>query len=174
VLSGDGVRLRRFRRDDADLVCRIVTESLDHLRPWMLWVADGYDRNSAVTFLDQCESNWNSGAGYSYLILAQDDAVGVCGLERRIGRGGFEIGYWVHPEHTGRGIATKAAALLVDQAFAFPDIDHVQIWHDAANSASEAVPRRLGFTELVRQAPPRDPPTPGETGIDVIWELKRS
>lgn len=173
VLSGDGVRLRRVRLDDADLVCRIVTESLDHLRPWMLWAADGYDRDAALTFLDQSEANWTSGVGYSYLITTLGVPVGVCGLERRIGPGGLEIGYWLHPEHTGRGIATRAAALLVDQAFAFPRVDRVQIWHDAANTASGAIPKRLGFTELVRRAPPRDPPTPGEIGIDVVWELSR-
>jgi ribosomal-protein-serine acetyltransferase len=33
------------------------------------------------------------------------------------------------------------------------------------------VPRRLGFTEVARRSPPREPAFGGEVGIDVIWEL---
>ena len=34
------VTLRRFRADDLDALFHAVTESLDHLRPWMPWAAD--------------------------------------------------------------------------------------------------------------------------------------
>ena len=35
----DGVYLRPFRVDDADAVAKAVSESLEHLRPWMPWAA---------------------------------------------------------------------------------------------------------------------------------------
>ena len=44
------VTLRRFRADDLDALFQAVTESLDHLRPWMPWAAD-YSRASAVEYL---------------------------------------------------------------------------------------------------------------------------
>ena len=34
------VTLRRYREDDVDAVFAAVTESLDHLRPWMPWAAE--------------------------------------------------------------------------------------------------------------------------------------
>ena len=34
------VTLRRFRAEDVDALFGAVTESLDHLRPWMPWAAD--------------------------------------------------------------------------------------------------------------------------------------
>jgi ribosomal-protein-serine acetyltransferase len=173
VLANDHLRLRRCRRSDTDAMYRLVTESQTHLRPWMPWAAGTYDRAAATAFLALCDSGWTSGEMYCYLIMTGDLAVGVCALHRTIGAGGFEIGYWLHPEHTGRGLAAEATSLLVEHVFTLPDVRRVQIWHDAANTASAAIPRRLGFTEVARRTPPREPVTSGETGVDVIWQLTR-
>jgi ribosomal-protein-serine acetyltransferase len=93
---------------------------------------------------------------------------------RRIGPGGLEIGYWLHPAYTGRGLATAAVAALVGQAFALPDIDRVEIVHGAANTASGGVPRRLGFTVIQRRTRVHGAVAPGEVGIEVVWRLLRS
>ena len=58
----------------------------------------------------------------------------------RIGPGGLEIGYWVRRAYTRRGIATTAAAALVDQAFRLPGIERVEIVHDELNVASGGIP----------------------------------
>jgi RimJ/RimL family protein N-acetyltransferase len=167
-----GFALRPLRAADRDIAHRLVMESLDHLLPWMTWAA-GYDLDASARFVEQVEAGWANGHSYSYLILDGPDPAGLCALHRSIGPGGLEIGYWLHPDHTGRGLATRATAALVGHAFSHPDIDHVQIWHDAANVASAAVPKRLGFTQVDRRTPPRDPLTPGEVGIDVVWQLDR-
>lgn len=127
-------------------------------------------RCRAADFLATCESNWTSGEGYAYLITTGGRPVGVGGLDRDIGPGGLEVGCWLHPDHTGRGIATTATALLVEHAFTVPGIHRVQLWHDAANTASAGIARRLCFTELDRRTPPRAPLTSGERGIDVVWQ----
>lgn len=108
--------------------------------------------------------NFGRYAAVSYAITTADAVVGSCGLMRRIGPGGLEIGYWLPPAYTGRGLATAAVAALVRQAFTLEDIDRVEIVHDAANTASGGVPRRLGFTEIdgaplrnVRSPPARAP-----------------
>jgi ribosomal-protein-serine acetyltransferase len=93
---------------------------------------------------------------------------------RRIGSGGLEIGYWLHPAYTGRGLATAATAALVGQAFALPGIDRVEIVHDQANTASGGIPRRLGFTEIQRRTRTQGGLAPGEVGIEVVWRLTRS
>jgi len=170
---GAGVRLRRWRVTDVDVLHRVVNESLPHLRPWMVWAAGDYDHDAAADFLARCERGWSTGEAYSYAITVAGEVAGGCGLERRIGPGALEIGYWLHPAHTGRGLVTYAAAALVEQAFELAGIERVQIWHDAANTASAGVPRRLGFTEIDRRTPPRYPLTSAEVGIDVVWELTR-
>ncbi|MFJ2866604.1 GNAT family N-acetyltransferase [Kitasatospora sp. NPDC087314] len=84
---------------------------------------------------------------------------------------GREIGYWLHPTATGRGVAARAARALVEQAFLLPGVDYVEVVHDPANLASGAVPARLGFTEHLRRRSERL--APADTGEDLIWRLTR-
>jgi ribosomal-protein-serine acetyltransferase len=171
LVHGD-VELRRWRAADAPRVYQIVTESLDHLRPWLPFAA-GFDRAKATQLADRFERDWESDAAYNYAITTRGAVVGSCGLIRRIGPGGLEVGYWLHPAHTGRGLATMAARALVEQAFALPNVDRVEIVHDTANTPSAGVPRRLGFIELERRASPPETLTPGEVGVDIVWRLTR-
>jgi RimJ/RimL family protein N-acetyltransferase len=184
VATHGRVTLRRIRAEVTDAVYRTVMESLDHLRPWMAWAHDGYCRDDAVAFVEEAEQDWEAGEAFNYAITETGTAgefAGACGLRRPGGRpdrrgtdDGLEIGYWLRPASTGRGLATDSAAALVGQAFALPGITWVQIVHDVANTASGAIPRRLGFTETGRRTPPQEPRTPGETGVDVIWRLRRA
>ena len=169
-LMCDQVALRRWRVSDLDALDRAVRESKDHLVPWMPWAA-GADRQHLADFLARSQREWDSGQAFGYAITVDDTVIGSCGLHRRIGAGGLEIGYWLHPGWTGRGLATMAAAALTDQGFRLTGIDRVEIHHDAANRASGAVPRRLGFTEVGRVPTPEGPAAPGEAGIDVVWRM---
>jgi len=171
VLSHGQARLRRWRATDVDEVYHVVSDCLDHLRPWMPW-AEGYDRASAARFMALSEHDWDAGVAYHYAILSDGAIAGSCGLMRRIGPRGMEIGYWLHPAYTGRGLATDAAAALVEQAFALPGVDYVEILHDLANTASGGIPRRLGFGQLERRARSQ-PEAPGEAGVSVVWRLTR-
>ncbi|HEY2549192.1 MAG TPA: GNAT family N-acetyltransferase [Streptosporangiaceae bacterium] len=173
TLTHGQVTLRRWQAGDTPVVLRLVTESLDHLRPWMLWAAGGYSAADAADFTAGCQEQWEAGTDFNYAITVDGRPVGGCGLMTRLGPGVLEIGYWVHREHTGRGLATDASAALCAGAFALPAIDRVVIRHDAANAASGAVPRKLGFTEISRTAAQEDGRTPGESGIDVMWQLSR-
>jgi ribosomal-protein-serine acetyltransferase len=173
ILTSGPVTLRRWRAADADAVYQVVLQSLEHLLPWMPW-ASGYSHDNAVRFTFQSEQDWESRVAYQYAITTDDAVIGSCGLMRRIGPGGLEIGYWLHPAYTGRGLATTAVAALVGQAFALPDIDRVEIVHDQANTASGGIPRRLGFTEIRRRTRAHGALAPGEVGIEVVWRLTRS
>ena len=164
------VTLRRFRADDLDALFQAVTESLDHLRPWMPWAAD-YSRASAEEYLAGSVKGWDEGTEYNYAIMTGGTLVGGIGLMTRFGPGGLEIGYWVHRAYTGRGLATAATAALIGQAFGLPGVDWLEIVHDELNVASGQIPRKLGFTEVGRR--PLDPPTPEGTGIGIVWRLTR-
>ncbi|GAB2826101.1 GNAT family N-acetyltransferase [Streptomyces daliensis] len=170
TVAFDEVELRRWRADDIDTLNRVATESLAHLRPWMPWAAH-HDRDAIAAFLARSDEEWASGQAYNYAITSGGEVIGSCGLMRRIGLGGLEIGYWLHPGWTGRGLATMTAAALLQQGFALTGTDRVEIHHDAANLASEGVPRRLGFTEVERVPVPEGAEAPGEVGVNVIWRV---
>ena len=157
------VTLRRYRADDLEALFGAVTESLDHLRPWMPWAA-GYTRESAAEYLNGSIRSWADGTEYNYAILTEGALAGGIGLMARIGPGGLEIGYWVHRAYTRRGLATAASAALVGQAFRLPGVDRLEIVHDELNVASGKIPRKLGFTEIERRRldrPARAAPTSG-------------
>src|SRR5258708_4183399 len=122
------VTLRRYRAEDVGALFHAVTDSLDHLRPWMPWAAD-YSRASAEEFLAGSIKDWDEGTAYNYAILtaipggsalADSALAGGIGLMTRCGPGGLEIGYWGHRAYTGPGLATAATAALVVQAFGPP------------------------------------------------------
>ncbi|WP_063774189.1 GNAT family N-acetyltransferase [Streptacidiphilus rugosus] len=168
TLRHDRVVLRRWRADDLDALVGLIEGSLDRLLPWMPW-AVGYTPESTVAYLADCDEEWRSGEAYNYAILdadaPEDRPLGSCSMMARIGPGGWEIGYWVHREGSGRGLVTMAAAALTRQAFALPGTTHVEVHHDADNHASGAVPRRLGFYEAGRK--------PEGERITVVWRAAR-
>jgi ribosomal-protein-serine acetyltransferase len=171
-LRNASVDLRRWRATDAELCLRLVSESLEHLRPWMSWAASGYGPRDAADYVRRCEDDWAARTSFSYLILAGGIPAGSAGLMARIGEGGLEIGYWVHPGFTGRGVATSAAAALTDAAFGLPGVDHVEIHHDLLNLASERVPAKLGFAH-VGTVPSMVDLAPGDCGTSKVWRITR-
>jgi len=88
---------------------------------------------------------------------------------RRIDAGGLEIGYWVHVAHTGRGLATAAAAALTAAGFGLTDVTHLEIHVDQANRPSRAVPARLGYAHLATRR--KEQQAPGESGQDEVWRM---
>ncbi len=169
----DTLTLRAFE-GEADLpeLFRVIEESLEHLRPWLPWVGE-HSLARTTRFLARRAELWASGDEYTYAIVLDGDIVGACGLFRRdeTRDEAREIGYWLHPSATGRGVATRAAGALAEQAFLLPGVELVEIVHDPANLASGAVPARLGFTAYERRA--FEPVAPLETGEDQVWRLTR-
>lgn len=173
ILTNNQVELRRKGFDDVDEQHRVVLESLEHLQPWMPWASE-YSRESLLEHLTVAQQDWAAGRSFDYEIVSEGAVVGSCSLMRRIGPGGLEIGYWIHPGATGRGLATMAVSALVEAAFALPGVTHVEVHHDEANAASGAVPQRLGFTVVSREQDPSRGGAPAESGVTVIHRLDRS
>jgi RimJ/RimL family protein N-acetyltransferase len=171
---GDGLHLRHFTVDDAAAVAAAVGASLDHLRPWMPWA----DEQSAQTEfqrerLQKLPAQAARGEEWQYGLFERDKPglLGSFGLMTRRGPGTIEIGYWVHVDAAGRGLATRAASALTDAALAEDGVTRVYICCDEANARSAAIPRRLGF-DLLR-VERRAPEAPGEQGRLMMWARDR-
>lgn len=84
--------------------------------------------------------------------------MGRIGPWRPEGWPGNEVGYGVHPEAQGKGLAYEAAVAAMDYAFDvldWPDVIHCI---DPANAASQALARRLGSSLIgpTKLPPPYD------------------
>src|SRR5260370_42123144 len=139
VIEHGPVTLRRYRAEDVDVLFHAIVESLDHLRPWLPWVAD-YSRESAREFLARSVADWDSGTAYNYAIMAGGVLAGGIGLMARIGPGGLEVGHWVRREPAPRGPATPASAALGEHALPPPGVDPGGSGHDGAHVAGAGGP----------------------------------
>src|SRR4051794_8262165 len=153
-----------------------ITASVEHLRPWMPWIAQ---EPQTVAQRRALIARWNrereAGGDELFAIHVDGEVAGSCGLHRRIGPGALEIGYWVAEAHIGRGVATEAARQLCERAFAQPSVQWVEIHHATNNPRSGRVPAKLGFTHVgVRPPPAGFPLAPGEAGEFSIWRLTRA
>jgi RimJ/RimL family protein N-acetyltransferase len=139
----------------------------------MQWAtADAADVEAQRQRIAASQEQWGAG-DHRYLMRADGDVlVGGCGLHRRVGPGGIEIGYWVHVDHTGRGYATAAARALTEAAFDLPDIDKAEIHCDLANVRSQAVPLRLRYR--LDRIDACETVAPAEVGKRMIWIMNRS
>jgi RimJ/RimL family protein N-acetyltransferase len=169
----EGVVVRRWTVDDAPVLDALIADNLEHLRPFMPWIAEepvGLDKRREL--LVGWDAGWRGGGDVVMAVVLDGRPVGSAGLHRRIGPTGVEIGYWIDAGHTGRGLARRATHALTDLAFAVPGIDHVEIHHDAENEASRRIPERLGYRWVGEVHLTRDL-APGETGVDWIWRVTR-
>lgn len=164
--------LRTWTVDDAEALDVAITESLEHLRPWMPWAGLEplaiEDRRRLITDWD---TGWREGKDVVLGVFFDDTVVGGSGLHRRIGPDGLEIGYWIHAAYVRRGFATEVTAALTDLAFTVDGIERVEVHHDKANAASEAVPRGLGYVFVEEAAGSSE--APSETGVNCAWAVTR-
>jgi len=82
---------------------------------------------------------------YVYAIRFEGMLVGNCDLRLRGGEQG-EIGYLLHPDHWGRGVATAAAQRLIELGFTQHGLHRIYATCDPRNTTSAAVLQRVGMT----------------------------
>jgi len=173
VRLDDAYLLRQFRVGDSKAVALAVSESLDHLRPWMPWAdPESTDERFQRRRLRGVQHKAASGEEWQYGLFPADESrvLGSFGLMTRQGPGSIEIGYWVHVDEIGHGLATLASGALTDISLALDGITTVYIRCDEQNVRSAAVPRRLGFT--LEETLLRAPEAPGESGRLMIWSRR--
>jgi len=141
--------LRCYSPSDARLLSESVTESIEHLRPWMPWVDNEPEPiKEKVQRLKRFRGMFDLGQNFVYGIfnLENTKLIGGTGLHPRLGENELEIGYWIHKDFVNQGLVTESTAALVKVAFKLLHVHRIEIHCDPANLASAAIPRKLGFT----------------------------
>jgi RimJ/RimL family protein N-acetyltransferase len=141
--------IRCYNPSDAPLLAESVTESLEHLRPWMPWVYNEPEPiEEKIRRLKLFRGNFDLGQNFTYGIfnLEETKLMGGTGLHTRLGENELEIGYWIHKDHINQGLVTESTAALIRVAFEIIHVHRLEIHCDPENFASAAVPRKLGFT----------------------------
>lgn len=165
--------LRRWRHDEAALLREAVIENLEHLRPWMPWIAtEPLTVRERVVLIEQWTREWEAGQGSSLGVFLDGVVIGGAGFHCRVGPRAVEIGYWIDRDHLRRGYATELVEAMTTEALALERFDRVHVHTDEANVASSGIPAKLGFGTL--RVDEREPEAPAESGRLIIWTVDRA
>jgi RimJ/RimL family protein N-acetyltransferase len=89
------------------------------------------------------------GEARMYKIVADDsnEVLGTIGIWKIDWKGpqAYEMGWFVLPEHQGKGVATEAARLIIAQARSDPGVRSIHAFPAVSNTASNAIARKAGM-----------------------------
>ena len=136
--------------DAADLV-RIYAENRPFLAPFDPPRSEEFFTQQGQRLeLEQSVAQAAIGARFRYVILDGDECVGMISISNIV-RGPFQsgnLGYWVVEKHNGRGVGTRAVALVLEAAFRDHGMHRLEAGTLLDNMASQRVLRKNGFQEI--------------------------
>jgi len=167
--------LRCWTEADAPLLDAAVRANLDHLRPWLPWArAEPEPIEKRIIRLRRFRRRFESGKDYTYGVFDRDEreVLGGAGIHLRIGAGAAEIGYWIHVDRVGEGLATETAGALTRVGFCVLGLQRIEIHCEQANPGSGAVAAKLGYTHRVTIRGQVTTPTMDPRDM-MIWTMLR-
>jgi RimJ/RimL family protein N-acetyltransferase len=140
--------IRSPRPGDGRMLFEAVSESLEHLKPWMPWAHNQLTLEGEEGIVRRMHAMFLTREDLPLFLLdrATDQFIGGSGLHRfdwAVPR--FEIGYWVRARCQGKGYITEAVAGISNFAFERLGAERVEIHMDDRNVRSWRVAERLHF-----------------------------
>lgn len=167
--------IRCYQPSDAPLLQEASNASKEHLMPFMPWAYDlPASLETELALVRRFRGNFDLGIDFVYGIFNPEETrvLGGTGLHTRVGSDAREIGYWIHVDFAGQGLATEVSAALTRVAFEVDAVNRVEIHCDPANTRSANVARKLGYTHeatLRKRLARQD----GSARDAMIWTLLR-
>ncbi|HET7460329.1 MAG TPA: GNAT family protein [Longimicrobium sp.] len=143
------VVLRCWDTADTPALHALIAENLEHLRPWVPWVADEPKPLEArLHEVRQWRATFDLDQAWHWAMLAADDGelVGSVVMNPLLDGTSVDIGSWVGEARARRGLVTHGVAAAVRAAFEVLGMTRVQAATDPGNERSIALVRKLGFT----------------------------
>ena len=168
--------IRCYNPEDAPLLKSAIDDSREHLRPWMPWAdREPETLQAQIELLRAFRGRFDLGQDFVYGIfnLEETRLLGGSGLHTRVGPGAREIGYWIHKDFIGLGMASEVSAALTRVAFEIDSVQRVEIHCDPVNTRSAAVARKLGYTHEATLRS-RVESKPGVFRDSMIWTLLKA
>jgi RimJ/RimL family protein N-acetyltransferase len=144
-MNSPRISLRPFEVSDLDEM-QAVMGNPDVMR---FSLSGPKSKTETEDFIKRCRAQYDE-FGYGLLAVVyqgENRVIGYCGLFRQEIDGvvELEIGYRLHPGYWGRGIATEAAGMIRDWAFANLDREKLISIIEPDNAASIAVAKKIGM-----------------------------
>jgi RimJ/RimL family protein N-acetyltransferase len=147
-LETERVIIRCYEPQDAAAMSEAILRNHEHLIPWLPWaVKDQHTVAFCLDVIRKARGQYDLGIDFMMGIFDARDGryIGGTGLHPRVGKGAYEIGYWMDQQFTGQGFATHVAAALTKAAFEYAGVHRMNIHMQVDNIPSERIPVRLGY-----------------------------
>jgi RimJ/RimL family protein N-acetyltransferase len=146
-LAGDGFRLRAIRESDAP---RIQEGTADPVATrWLGHKPSPYTLADARSYVERRREHEASGQSVTWAVADPEDdrILGTVLWFNWIPEVECELGWWLHPDARGRGLATRAVALATGHVFETLGVRRVTAFVAVENHASRRVAETLGFRQ---------------------------
>lgn len=135
--------------DDARDVNVAVRDSIERLRPWMIWAQHAPTLEETQNFVREAQAKFAARQELGLQMRRKSDGVlvgmtGFHNIDWAVPK--LEIGYWARTHYTGQGYITEAVLRLTEFAFDTLGVNRVEIRMDDRNERSWRVAERAGFT----------------------------
>lgn len=137
--------LKELSINDAPVIFDSINNNRKHLTKWLPFVDNTKELDDTLAFVKSIVNDrerrqeiftiWNNQKFAGLIGLKDFDY-----LNRKV-----EIGYWLIESMTGKGIITQSVEEIMRFIFEKVQLNRIQIKCGVGNSASSAVPKRLGF-----------------------------
>jgi len=146
LTAGDSTVLQPAELDDAERYLNLVEDNYKQLTKWLRVPkppATVEDRRKAQA---NDIANYDGGKGYWWLIEEDGKLAGTIALHIVESTEKWAlVGYWLDTAFTGKGIMTRSLKALIDWSFSELGLNRVEIQASLSNTASTAIPKRLGI-----------------------------
>ncbi|MBA3726118.1 MAG: GNAT family N-acetyltransferase [Armatimonadetes bacterium] len=142
VLESERLVLRPWKAT-SDAPGLFAYASLEEATQYMLFDTH---RSTADTHEFLARAATSPERGYAITLRGDDRPIGGCGINPTPAHRRAEIGYILHPEHWGMGLATEAAARLIQHGFEDLGLNRIYARADTRNPASRRVMEKAGMT----------------------------
>ncbi|WP_226580040.1 GNAT family N-acetyltransferase [Halobacillus litoralis] len=148
TIETERLQLRMPMPGDGPAVNKAIQDSINELKPWLGFVQTTPSVEDTEINAREAHAHFLTREKLRYLIYLKEDgtflgSTGFHNIDWDVPK--FEIGYWMHTKHSGRGYMREAVGALT--SFALEDLggSRVEIRCEAENIKSRAIPEALDY-----------------------------
>ena len=146
IIVSHEILLERIELSDAPVIFNAIDTHRDFLGKWLPFVSTTLKVEDSTEFVKFIIDNREQSGNEVYTIWYKGDFAGILGTHNNDKTNEkLEIGYWMIPEMTGRGIMTRTCKVLISRIFMNQYMNRITLRCGVGNISSENVAIRLGF-----------------------------
>ena len=132
--------------DDAQEHFELVGQDRSHLAAWLPWVDATKSVRDVASFIAVSMASWSGRQSLACALRLDGRIIGGIGIvEWEPANEAVSLGYWLGHDFRGHGYMTEAVKTLANYCFTELGIHRIVIRAATSNTASRAIPERLGF-----------------------------